>query len=188
MTPIFIATAPFDPSTGDTWAQYMQWAKIPQLTEVVGLDCLLCGRILDALNDEDWKHVIPEGYGFGYFADLDYLLARVADVPRKNILGLYRNPTEHIDTAPGGERRFAFLGYDLIEDATLISALTNCGGFPESFSNGELNQYGLLPAFARASQVKDSLRRHYPLEPHADCELYAIWRLQSPDHEFGNGS
>jgi hypothetical protein len=82
----------------------------------------------------------------------------------------------HIDIAPGAGD-FIFMGYDLIEESTQISALTNCGGFPETFSNDELNRYGLISDFVRACEVKKLLPRHHPEEHHSKCELYAIWRL-----------
>ena len=67
--------------------------------------------------------------------------------------------------------------YDLIEDMTEISGLSNCGGFPDVFANGELNQYGLLPEFRRAGEVRELLVIRHPDENHAQCEMYAIWRL-----------
>jgi hypothetical protein len=174
--PLFIATERFDPSDGEKWQKYFEWAKIPALKEVVGLDTCLCGRLIKKFLDEDWKHVVCEDFRCNYFRDLNYLLQRVQNEERRNLLGLYRNPAEHISTAPSN-RDFTFVGYDLIEDATQISALTNCGGFPDVFSNEELNSYGLISKFERASEVKGLLLEKHPEEPHADCETYAIWRL-----------
>lgn len=119
MTPLFIANERFDPSAGARWTDYIRWAGIPNLTEVVSLDCVLCPRIV----------------------------------------------TE-------------FIGCDLIEEMTQISALTNCGGFPETFSNEELNNRGLIDSFARAKEIQRLLAQNNPDEPHANCELYALWRLR----------
>jgi hypothetical protein len=176
LRPLYVATERFGPEDGDRWDHYIQWAKIPALTEVVGLDCMLCRRLLDEINDEDWKHIVIESFRSGYFYHLDYLLARVADLKRRNILGVYRNPDHHISEPPGS-REFVFMGYDLIDEQTQISSLTNCGGFPEVFSNEELNACGLLPEFARATEVRRLLKEAFPKEPHAQTELYAIWRL-----------
>jgi hypothetical protein len=176
MTPLFIATRRFDPSDGQKWNSYVEWAKIPSLVEVVSLDNVLCPKILHELEEEDWKYNVHEDYRLNYFYHLDYLMGRVAGVTRRNILGLYRNPDSHIDAAPA-TGAFAFMGYDLIEESTQISALTDCGGFPETFSNDELNMYGLIPAFARACEVRRLLPEHHPEEHHAKCEMYAIWRL-----------
>jgi hypothetical protein len=74
---------------------------------------------------------------------------------------------------------FDFIGYDLVEEITQISALTNCGGFPDCFCNAELNRFGLLDRFDRATEIRRHLLEHHPKEPHANCELYAIWRLQA---------
>jgi hypothetical protein len=69
------------------------------------------------------------------------------------------------------------MGYDLIEEETQISAITNCGGFPDVFSNEELNRVGLISSFERAYEVRRLLAERHPEEPHAQCEMYALWRL-----------
>ena len=176
--PLFIANSRFDPSDGETWQQYCEFAKIPGLVEVVSLDGMLCRRLINEFRDEDWRHNVQEEYRLDYFYDLEYLKQRVADVPRRNILGLYRNPQTH-NAAPGSDH-FRFMGYDLIEEGTQISALTNCGGFPDAFSNDELNHVGLIESFDRACVVRRLLAERHPEEPHAQCEIYAIWRLDEP--------
>jgi hypothetical protein len=42
----------------------------------------------------------------------------------------------------------------LIEESTQISARNNCGGFPDVFANAELNRFGLMRDFQRASEVR----------------------------------
>jgi len=174
--PLFIATARFDPLDGAAWTKYYEWAKIPALREVVSLDCSLCERLVTDFTDEDWQHVVQEDFRLSCFHHLDYLLCRVRGKSRRNVLGLYRNPEAHITKAPATDG-FAFIGYDLIEEQTQISALTNCGGFPDVFSNKELNACGLIASFERATEVRQLLAEKHPEEPHAQCEMYAIWRM-----------
>jgi len=175
--PIYIAVERFDPSNGAKWQKYYQWANIPGLAEVISLDSLVCPRLITEFESEDWAHIVTEDFRLQYFHDLEYLLQRVAHVARKHVLGVYRNPEMHIEDQPGGGR-FVFVGYDLIEEQTQISALTNCGGFPDSFSNGELNKFGLIASFGRAAEIRRQLRENHPAEHHANCELYAIWKLE----------
>ena len=176
VTPLFIAVQRFDPSDGEKWESYVRFAKIPGLVEVVSLDMLVCPRLIQEFCDEDWDHLVNEDFRIAYFYHLDYLLERVQNVSRRNILGVYRNPERHIACAPApGD--FAFVGYDLIEEQTQISALTNCGGFPDVFQNEELNRFGLIDGFDRANEVRRLLAGRHPEEPHAQCELYALWRL-----------
>ena len=174
--PLFIATERFDPTDGEKWQKYFEWAKIPKLKEVVGLDTCLSGRLIRDISDEDWKHIAGNDGPPIFFSNLNYLLQRVQGTVRRNILGAYRNPAAHINALPG-RRGFVFVGYDLIEDATQISALTNCGGFSEVFTNEELNCCGLISEFERAVEIQRLLLEKNPEEPHADCQLYAIWRL-----------
>jgi hypothetical protein len=181
MTRLYIATERFDPSDIERWKEYCDWAKIPGLVEVVSLDSLLCPRLITELKEEDWQHNVCEDFRLDYFYHLDYLLERVAHVSRRNVLGLYRNP-DVFAVEPPGTGEFVFMGHDLIEDETQISALTNCGGFPDVFSNEELNGYGLIGDFARASEVRRLLAERHPEEHHARCELYAVWRLQENEH------
>ncbi|HKW28950.1 MAG TPA: hypothetical protein VJT54_06425 [Verrucomicrobiae bacterium] len=174
--PLFIATERFDPTDGETWQKYFDWAKIPSLKEIVSLDGSLCPQLIKDFMDEDWNHIVKADFQLNYFCDLDYLLNRVSDKSRRNILGLYRNADNHISEAPAA-RDFSFIGYDLIDEDTQISALTNCGGFPDVFGNNELNSYGLISYFGRASEVRRVLAAQHPQDSHAQCELYALWRL-----------
>jgi hypothetical protein len=176
LNPLFAVRERFDASNGDRWKSYVQWAKIPKLTEVISLDTSLCPTVFSKLSDEDWQHNVQKDFRLHYFYDLDYLIRRSAAVSRKNILGVYRNPDCHIGASPGSGN-FSFIGYDLIEEVTQISALTNCGGFPETFSNEELNEYGIISDFVRASEIRLALPQNNPDEAHAKCELYAIWKL-----------
>ena len=180
-TPLFIATLRFDSSDGERWNEYIRWAKIPALVEVVSLDMMLCPRVVLSIEEEDWQHIVREDFRLKYFYHLDYLQKRAEGTQRKNILGLYRNPDTHITSAPApGD--FGFVGYDLIEEETQISVLTNCGGFPGVFKNEELNQFGLLQSFDRAAEVQCLLADRYPGEPHAQCEMYALWRMGEGGH------
>jgi len=55
------------------------------------------------------------------------------------------------------DKRFKFMGYDLIEEFTRISALTNCGGFPKAFLNNDLNKSGLIKSYEQAILIQKSL-------------------------------
>ena len=187
-TPLFIATERFDPSDGEKWQKYCEWANIPGLVEVVSFDWLLCKHLIKEFRDEDWHHIVCEDFRLDYFYHLDYLKERIQDVTRRNVLGLYRNPEAHI-TVPPAPGDFGFIGYDLIEEQTQISALTNCGGFPDVFRNDELNRFGLIDCFERACEVRRLLAERHPEEAHAGCEMYAIWRLKESEPDgAANGS
>jgi hypothetical protein len=70
---------------------------------------------------------------------------------------------------------FEFVGFDLIELETQTSALTNCGGFVGAFSPHDLSSKGLISEYGRAVEIQRELRRLYPEEHHANCELWAIF-------------
>ena len=179
-TPFFIATERFSRSDGKQWQAYFEWARIPALVEVVSLDGALCPRIVTELSEEDWSHTVCEDYRLYYFWHLDYLMTRVRGVSSRNILGVYRNPSTH-SVEPPAKGDFEFLGFDLIDEQTQISALTNCGGFPDVFRNEELNRFGLIDGFGRACEVRRVLAELHPEDHHAQCEMYAIWRLKEAE-------
>lgn len=70
---------------------------------------------------------------------------------------------------------FVFCGYDLAESFE-VSALTNCGGFDETFTYKDLNSLGLIPDFLTAQKIKINLAENNPNDDHAFCLLFAIWR------------
>ncbi len=95
------------------------------------------------------------------FKSLEYLIEAVTGVSDLNLLCIYFNPTKHVQPEKG-KLEFEFLGYDLVEVNGSISALTNCGGFPNAFNNRELTKYGLLPTLSRVIEVQSELYEKYP--------------------------
>jgi hypothetical protein len=176
ITPWFIATKKFDKSDGRDWKKYIEWSKLEQLEEVVSLDPMLCPSVLPEIKPAYWSHIVNEDFMVGFFTDLDYLRGETAGVQRMNSLCVFRDPPAHpTSEVPKG---FEFVGYDLVDIEFTASALTNCGGFPEVFSNGELSEKGLLRSHERSRQVQTELRRLYPHEAHANCHLWAIFRCE----------
>ncbi|MEZ5966931.1 MAG: hypothetical protein R3F56_24030 [Planctomycetota bacterium] len=175
MGPLFIMTESFGPHCGERWTSYVAWSKLTQLTEVVTLDGCLCPSVVDEIRDDDWPHIVNEDCMLDYFTDLDHLLGRCGGPAGKNLLCVYREPQEH-PTPPGGPHEFRFAGYDLVDVGGGISALTNCGGFAAAFDGRELNAHGLLDTLERARQVQQALETHYPLEDHAKCHVWCLFR------------
>ena len=173
MSRFYMATERFGPAA-EGWAKYLEWAKIPNLKEVVSLDGMLCPPLIEHFNDEDWDHTVQIGERVE-FSDLPYLLKRIEGRHPRNVLLAIRNPNSRDAVEP--QSAWSFVGFDLIEDLTRISALVNCGGFPESFKNEELNEFGLIASRDRAAEIQIALRTNNPNEPHAACEIYQLWRL-----------
>lgn len=122
----------------------------------------------------DWDHCVNADLLTDYFTDLDYLLTRVPADVRHHIYAVIRSPQHEVrDWDPGD--RFEFVGYDLIDRRGGPSALSNCGGFPDLFQADDLSEDGLLRSFQQAQQVQADLKRLYPEEPHANCDIWAIW-------------
>jgi hypothetical protein len=174
-TPWFIATERFTPDAAESWSTYIAWSRLTQLREVVSLDPMLCPPVLPTIKPEYWPYIVNEDFMLNFFVDFPYLLQQVAGIPQKNVLCVFRNPPSQ-PIAPA-VASFEFLGYDLVDIMGSASALTNCGGFPDVFSNAELSTTGLLPGLERAGQVQARLRSLHPEEPHANCHVWAIFRF-----------
>jgi len=173
MTPWFIATQKFDKSNGG-WEQYLAWSGLEQLDELVSLDPILCPSVLPEIKREYWSRIVNEDFMLQFFTDLDYLRGEITGIQRRNLLCVFRNPLVHpTSEVPKG---FEFVGYDLVDVQSTASALTNCGGFPDVFSNSELSEKGLLKSQERSRQVQAELHRRYPQEVHAHCHAWAIFR------------
>jgi hypothetical protein len=173
----FTAARKFDTSLGEEWVRYYHWAKIPQLEEIISLDAAHRPRELLELTDSDWQHNIHKDYLTAFFRDLDYLLERFAGKRDEvNILAVCLEPSFEVrETLRDG--RFTFQGYDLIGGG--VSAVNNCGGFDEAFQTGDISEVGLFSTYDFAREVQKRLRERYPSEIHADCELWAIWKMTS---------
>lgn len=174
MNPWFIATQRFTPED-KSWNKYIQWSGLTQLKEVVSLDRALCPAVLPDTKDEYWPHIVKEDFMLRFFLDFDFLSRQIQGIVEKNVLCVFRNPVE-LPQAPS-VANFEFLGYDLLEIGEAdISALTNCRGFPDAFANSELSEFGLLTGFDRAQEVQKALRSLHPEEPHANGDIWAIFR------------
>ncbi len=169
--PLYVVTEKFGPSH-PKWAGYIEWSGLKQVREIVSLDSMLCETVVDGPADDDWPHIVNENFMLHYFTDLPYLLKRAGSVSGRNLLCIFRNPSEP-PAAPDG---FRLLGYDLVDVLGSVSALVNCGGFPNDFSNEELSSFGLIDSFDRAYEIQRALREHYRGGEHSTCHVYAMFR------------
>jgi hypothetical protein len=176
----YIAVEPFGPAQGQRWQDYLAWADLPQVTELVTLDNALCPPLLDPPTREDWEYNVQADYLISFFVDLDHVLRRVGPHSTANILAVMREPSAG-DCAACQDSRFQFAGFDLIEKPGLgISALSNCRGWPLAFTNSDLNSAGLLPTLGLARAAQNNLQAFYPGASHANCHVWAVWRLTPP--------
>lgn len=170
---LYVANRPFT-SRSAGWKKFVAFSKLSHLKEVVSLDALLCRRLVTDLLDEDWNHNATDEEEPFFFWDLPYLEGKLQRNVDFQILGTLKNP----DSIPSQVVGFKFMGFDLIERHGTISALSNCGGFDETFSRSELNSVGLIPELSRAREIQKNLAAYNPAEPHAQCDYWAIWRKE----------
>ncbi len=177
MPVVFSAVKRFDPTCSEAWPKFIAWSGMTQLREVVSLDGILCPTIFQDLTAEDWRHNVQEDFKIILFHDLNYVLRKVVGKDRVNVLALLQHPPDD-EVGSFNDPRFVFRGFDLVALQTGISALVNCGGFDRAFAPADLSECGLLTDQAQALRVQKRLRVEYPDEPHADCDVWAIWQMR----------
>lgn len=186
----YIATATFNPTTHRfhsgyalNWQDYISCSGFRHVREIVTLDGMLGGEVLERDNRADADFLVWENYLPGTcFHDLNYLLRKLdgRDPATYNLLAILREPDQSVSGVP--VPGFAFVGYDLMDQEGGNSVLTNCLPPFEAIVPDDLNEYGLLSDFEQARQVQSDLWRLYPDDPHAkNCLMWAIWRMPHPN-------
>ncbi len=180
MTFLYTTTAPFDKSYIDdpmSWEKYIKWSKLTHLTELVSLDGILNKMLVvsDYDNADYWDYIHTVGEHLtGFFTSLEYVLRKTKPNDKFNLLTVVIEPGE--DCSEINVDGYAFMGYDLLDKDFSISALTNCGGFVETFLPIDLNKFGLIDDYTKAYQIKKDLLENNPEEHHADTNVIAVWR------------
>ncbi|NLR79547.1 hypothetical protein HGH91_13000 [Chitinophaga eiseniae] len=179
MTYLYTTRAKFDKNNqgeGLTWSKYLEWSRLNHLTELVSVDTGLNEVLIDPDQEDDnyWTEMIfEEGRETGFFRTTEYVL-RKTDIPKFNLLAIVIQPGS--DCSLIQQDDYDFLGYDLLDHYYTTSALSNCGGFDETFLPGDLNNVGLIDDYEKAYTIQRKLRENNPLEEHADTYVIAIWR------------
>ena len=165
---------------GRSWVKYIEWSKLKHLTELVSLDGMLNEILVepDYDNADDWDFIHTfEQYLTGFFTTLEYVLKRLKPKNKYNLLTVVLEPDKDCkDIIIEG---YEFVGYDLLDQEFSISALTNCGGFDETFLPTDLNDKGLIDNFTKAYDIKKRLLENNPAEHHADTNVIAVWRHET---------
>ncbi len=100
--------------------------------------------------------------------------------PGHQYLGVIVEPAAQPSAEIGQDSRFAFCGYDLVEEMTQISAITNCkAAYSGAINYAALNSFGLISSYADAKHTQQLLHQVYPNEVYANCVIVEIWRYSA---------
>ena len=162
---------------GFSWQKYIEWSKLLHLKELISLDSSLCDLAFEIDYEEEKLYdylITDESSSTAMFNNLDFVISRVKNKSNVNLLTVVKEPNEECKFI--SLANFTFIGYDLIDQSYDNSALSNCGGFDETFLPQDLNEFGLISNFQKAISIQQNLIANNPEERHADCNLFAIWR------------
>ncbi len=160
-----------------SWEKYIEWSRLTQLTELISVDSMLNEDLVvtDRNNESEYNYIVTDNYfETGFYTSLDFVLKKVSKLERFNLLAVVIEPDQKCELVTLDE--FSFVGYDLIDMDYSISALSNCGGFDETFLPSTLNHFGLIDNSETAYEIKRRLLENNPEEYHADTNVIAIWR------------
>ena len=180
MTFLYTARGTYDNNydeDGMSWDKYIEWSKLTHLTELVSLDGMLNEILVepDYENEDDWNFIhIVEQRQTWFFTTLEYVFKRLKTKEKFNLLTVALEPDQDCKEIKIDD--YEFVGYDLVDQWYDISALTNCGGFDNTFLPTDLNDKGLIDDFEKAYDIKRRLLENNPEEFHADTNVVAIWR------------
>ena len=169
----------YDPTTNDnlSWEKYKEWSRLYHLDELVSLDGMLNKDVVAPNYDseEDWKNIhVVDSVQTGFYNTLEYVLNKIAFNNQFNLLAIEIEPNEERSNC--NLEDYEFIGYDLLDQDYSTSALTNCGGFDESFLPSDLNNKGLINNLEKAKFIQKNLIDNNPEEHHADTNVIAVWR------------
>lgn len=171
-----------------SWEKYIQWRKLLHLAELVSVDGMLNECLVEPNrdNEDTWGYmVIAENlYETGFYKTLDYVLQHMEQREQFNLLAVVIEPEQECKNV--SLDNFDFVGYDLLDKDYSISALSNCGGFDETFSPADLNNFGLIDEYENAIDIKHRLLENNPEEHHADTNVIAIWRHRTIGRKKAN--
>lgn len=176
----YTLTNTFDKDYGEGWLKYLEWSKLSHLKELISLDGMLNEELIHPNNDNEdnyYDYVIFENeFLTCFFTSLSFVLRKASSLTleRFNLLAVVKEPTEKCETI--SVENFEFVGYDLLDQSNDNSALSNCGGYDETFSPSDLNEFGLINKYENAYRIKKKLKENNPKEHHADTNVIAIWR------------
>lgn len=160
----------FCPEEGDRWRGYLEWRGL-NLTSFDSVDGILRPDLFEPESDEDWRNCVNANFKLGLITNLGYA---------KSILERYDNPAliaVEIELEEGYVPNDGLLGFDIIDGHCNVSLVTNWGTDEEGIVNDHVMPNGLIGDLARALQVRDSLRKRFPEDPHAEnCQVWAIYR------------
>ena len=180
MTFLYTARGTYDKTyneDGMSWVKYIEWSKLTHLTELVSLDGMLNEILVepDYENADDWNYIQTiEQYQTNFFTTSEFVFKRIKYKDKFNLLTVVLEPD--IDCKDIKIDNYEFVGYDLLDQDFNISALTNCGGFDETFLPADLNDKGLIYDFKKAYEIKKRLLENNPDEHHANTNIIAVWR------------
>ncbi len=176
MTFLYTARETYD-EDGISWEKYIEWSKLTHLTELVSLDGMLNEILVkpDYDNADDWNFIHCVGVlQTEFFTAPDFVFKRLTTKNKFNLLTVVIEPDEDCDKI--NVDGYEFIGYELLDQDFNVSALTNCGGFDETFLPIDLNDKGLIDSRAKAYDIKKRLLENTPDEHHADTNVIAVWR------------
>lgn len=157
---------------------FEKYSNLTHIQEVLSLDGMLSEPAFEADKQsvEYWDFVVSDGICHtNFYSSLAYVLERTEFKNPFNLFAIIYEPDEtksrHLDN------EYEFVGYDLLDKPGFeISVLTNRWPLFDEINPRDLNANGILNDYKIAKTAQKNLKKKHPVESHADCGLFEVWR------------
>jgi hypothetical protein len=160
----------------EQWDKYAQWAGLHACKEYYSIDSINRESLFTPDSEEDWENCINENFMLNIITNLNYDLKIAHKFPSGEIIGVIENPKHSNEEIPINH---ILMGYDIIDEYTSISLVTNWGGKEEGIKILKLNTSALIDNLNYAYELKGILHRDFKDDDHAKrCEVWSVYKLK----------
>ena len=161
----------FGPDAGDKWQSYLKWRGL-NLTSFESVDGILRPDLFEPETKDDWQNCVNADFKLGLITSLAYARTILTRHENATLVGV------EIELEAGYSPKDGLLGFDIIDGYCDVSLITNWGTDEKDDFSEHVMPNGLIGDPTRALQVRNSLRKCYPEDSHAQgCEVWAIYRV-----------
>src|SRR3990167_623215 len=166
----FKIVEPFGPKNEEKWENYLKWRELA-FSKFDSVDHILRPDLFEPESAQDWDNCVCADYKLNLITNLEYAKKINDKHPDGVLIGV------EIELEKDVEFKYDLLGYDIVDEYSCTSLLTNWGkGFP--FIDNEIMTNGLLKTFESAVTVRDRLHSQYKEDSHArHCTIWAIYQV-----------
>lgn len=161
----------FCPEVGERWQNYLEWRGLP-LTGFESADRILRPDLFEPESHDDWHNCVNADFKLNLITNLAYARKILKRYESAVLIGV------EIELEDGYAPQDGLSGFDVIDGYCDVSLVTNWGNDEEDIVSEHVMPNGLIGDLTRALQIRNSLRKNFPEDSHAqNCTVWAIYKV-----------